>query len=259
MEAYAASNLARYRTLGVVERWMVGDMGRASLSGAAVVLDALGRLTPAALMVSRPVVKGEVSRGRARLYLQRAVANGLIAPAKPAAPLRGDVQLSITPRFQAVMNGVLQVALQASAPLAPAAAAALGKIEQPAFARRLMAHLGTIIASQPGLFPLTSSVQLFQTRDGGTRLLEEIILRQAPGRERLVQSCAYSHSALSRASRCSRAHVIQLLKDAEAGGHLRADGRVLTVTPQFSEDVEQYFAAVFATTGVASARALADA
>lgn len=259
VEAYAAANLARYRGLDLVERWMVGDMGRASLSGAALVLDALGRLTPAALMVSRPVVKGEVSRGRARLYLQRAVANGLIAPSDPAAPLRGDARLSTTPRFQTVMNGVLQVALKASALLVPAAASALGKLAQPPFARRLVAHVGTIIASEPGLFPLTSSVQLFQTRDGGTRLLEEIILRQAPRRERLLQNCAYSHSALSRASRCSRAHVIQLLRDAEARGYLRGDGRELAVGAQLSEDVEHYFAALFATTGAASARALTDA
>lgn len=259
VEAYAAASSARYRALGVVERWMVCDMGRASLSGAALVLDALGRLSPASLLAAGPVDKGEVSRGRVRLYLQRAVANGLIVPADPTAPLRGDARLSTSPRFQAVMGGVLQVALETSAPLVPAAAAALGRIAEPGFARRLVGELGTLIAAQPALFPLTSSVQLFQSRDGGTQILEEIILRQRPGRERLLESCAYSHSGLARACWISRAHVIRLLQDAEAAGYIVTEGRVLTVAPQLSEDVERYFAALFAATGVAAASVLAEA
>lgn len=253
VRSYASGNLERYRSLGPVERWIVADMGRASLSGAALSLDAIGRLTPATLLASRPVSTGEVSRGRARLYLQRAITNGFIAPAEPAAPLRGDARLSTMPRFHSVMTGVLGVALRAAAPMVPASASALERIAQPDFALRLLAQLGTLISSQPSLFPLTSPVQLFQSREGGSRLLEEMIVRQPPERERLLQSCTYSHSAFASASRCSRAHVIRLLRDAEAAGYLRGDGRVMTFAPELSDDVERYFAATFAITGAASA------
>jgi len=259
VEAYAAANLARYHALGLVERWMVSDMGRASLSGAVVVLDALGRLTPATLMASQPVARGEVSRGRARLYLQRAVANGLIDPAERGAPLRGDTALSPTPRFQAVMTGILKVALEAAATLAPEVAPALGEIGRQEFVRRFAAHVGAITASRPDLFPLASPVQLFQARDGGTRLLEGLVVRQSPGRERLLLSCAYSHSALARASRCSRAHVIQLLQEGQARGFLRLNGRALTIAPELSDDAERYFATHFATARTATTRALAEA
>lgn len=260
VEAYAAANLARHRALGLVERWMIGDMGRASLTGTALVLETLGRLTPAALLASPPVARGEVSRGRARLYLQRAAANGLIAPSDPAAPLKGDTPLSTTPRFQAVTTGLMQVTLEAVAPLAPEAATALAQMGRPAFAQRFAGQLGTTIAAHPRLFPLTSSAQLFQARDGGTRILEELILRQAPGRDRLLERCAYSHSALARVSQCSRAHVIQLLQDGEARGVLTLQGRVLTATSRLSDEVERYFAGLFATARrAAAAMALAEA
>ena len=78
VETYAANNLASYRARPLIERWMVSDIGRASLSGTVSILDAHSRLTPAALMGSKPVTGGEVSRGRVRAYLQRAIANELI-------------------------------------------------------------------------------------------------------------------------------------------------------------------------------------
>lgn len=258
IEEYASANLARYRALGLVERWMVNDMGRASLSGTVSVLDAANRLTPAALMAVGAVATGEVSRGRARLYLQRAVANGLIEPTEPGAHLTGDTPLQATPRFHKVMTDILTVALKATAALVPEAAPALQEIGRRSFVQQVSVRIGSIIASHPDLFPLTSPVQLFQARNSGTQILEEIVTRQDPGRRRLLERCAYSNSALARACYCSRAHVIQLLHDGKARGLLSFDGKILTLEAAFSDAVETYFANLFAVVGVSATRTLSQ-
>ena len=235
---------------------MVSDMGRASLSSIVFVLDAVHGLTPATLMTSRAVATGEVSRGRARLYLQRAVANGLIEPVEPGAKLIGSTQLTTTPRFQTVMTGILNVAIEAATALSPDAAPALRQMARWTFVQQVSGRIGRIIASNPELFPLTSPVQLFQARDGGAQILGELVTRQSPGRERFLERCVYSNSALARTAFCSRAHVIQLLHDGKARGLLRFDGRVLTIEPDLSEAAEIYFANLLAVVGAAATRTL---
>ncbi len=258
VEAYVAANLAAYRALPPLERWMVSDMGRASLSGIVFVLDAAGRLTPATLMAKGPVSTGEVSRGRARLYLQRAMANGLIAAAEPGARLTGDTKLSATPRFDALMTDILKVGLEAAAALAPDAAPVLRELGRRRFVQRVSFRFGRIISSHRQFFPLSSPVQLFQARDGGTQILEELVARQSPGRERLLERCLYSNSALARAGRCSRVHVIQLLRDGEARGLLSFDGRAMTIAPELSDAAEAYFAGVFAALRAAAMASLQE-
>lgn len=256
VEGYVATNLARFGALGTLEHWLVSDMGRASLCGAIFVLDALNRLTPATLMSLGPVATGEVSRGRARLFLRQAVEHGFIERSVPGARLASDTQLRATGRFHTLMTDILQVALEAVAVLAPEAAPALGQMARRPFVQQLSACVGQIVASHPELFPLASPVQLFQARNGGLRILEHLILRQPAQRARLLESCAYSISALARAGRCSRPHVIQLLRDAKAQGLLRFEGGVLTLEPEFSEAVEVYYVNLFATVRAAAASTL---
>ncbi len=253
-----AADLARYRSLSPVERWMMSDVGRSSLSGAATVLDAMGGLTAAALMASRPVAIGEVSRGRARLYLQRAMANGLIVAADAAAPMSRDAALTLAPRFRAVMGGVLTAMLPAAATLLPDAAPGVARLSDFAFARAVAGRIGGLIQNHD-LFPLESPIRLFQARDGGARVLEALILLQPPDRGRLLEACAVSHSALARAGMCSRVHVITLLRDAADAGLLSVESRRLTISPALSDAVELYFAGCFATAAAATIGALAAA
>lgn len=258
VEAYCTANLARYHALAPIERWMVSDTGRASLTATAMVLDATTGLTPAALNAAHVVTSGEVSRGRARLYLQRAIANGLIELVDPGARLTRQAALRPSPRLHTVMVGVLRLAVRSVATLAPETAPAVPRLDDPAFVRRAAAYVGAITPTLKRFFPLDSPVQLFQSRDGGNRVLEDLVGRQRPGRARLLETCAYSHSALARASRCSRAHVIQLLRDAEARGYLRLGPRSLTITPELSDDAAQYHAGAFAIARTAAAWALAE-
>jgi len=259
VEAYAAENLARHHALHPIERWMVSDMGRASLSGTVTILDAFGRLTPAAILASPPVKAGEVSRGRARLYLERALANGLIAAAGPGDPLKGDTPLAASPPFLAVFRGIMEVNLRAAARLDPEAAPALARLDEPVVVRRISGAAGLLLAAHPELYPLDAPVRLFQDRDGGTRMLEDLILRQPARRERLLQACRASRSALARAGHCSRLHVIRLLKDGEAAGLLSLEDGELSISPALSDDAERYFAATFALIRTAAVSGLARA
>lgn len=258
VEGYAAADLARYHAASLIERWMVSDMGRSSLSGAVFVMDALGSLTVAALMSSAPVARGEVSRGRARLYLQRAIANGLIAADPPGAPMRGDRRLRPTSRFRAVMTGTLGYLLRSASVLAPEIRPALARLDDDAFVRRVTEGVGRILAADFEPFPPDRPAALFYGRDGGARMLADLLSRQRPGREHLLEACELSRSALARASHCSRAHVIRLLNDGETRGLLSLEGRTLTLSAELSEDVEAYVAGVFAVGIAATKRALAE-
>ena len=238
---YAAANLARYRGLSLIERWLIRDMGRAALTGMALVLDGEGGLTAGALLSSFPIGTGEVSRGRARLYLLRAIANDLILPAKRASTIASDTALSLSPRFRMVAEGVMASTVQFVRDLSPEGRADLS----PALAGPLTVRLGRLLTQSRALFPLDSPVRLFQDRDGGSRMLDALILLQPHSRERLLTQCQVSHSALARAGFCSRIHAIRLLRDGQALGLLAYDGRNLTIAPNLSDSVERYFVGVF--------------
>lgn len=255
VETYAANNLASYRARPLIERWMVSDIGRASLSGTVSILDAHGRLTPAALMGSKPVTGGEVSRGRVRAYLQRAIANELILA--PPGPLGMDSLLTTSPRFRETMRRALRNVLEAAASLSPAAAPALERMGEDAFYQQVARRLGAIVIARADLFPVDRPLWLFHGRDGGGRMLEYLIARQRPDRQRLLEDGKVTHSGLARASLCSRTHVIQLLADGEALGLLRRDGRTLTVARELSDDAERFYAATFSVVAAAALAALA--
>lgn len=253
VEGYCAASLARYRALTSIERWMISDMGRASLSGVAMVLGASGALTPRALLGSQPVTRGVVSRGRVRLYLERALANDLFRRADSAAGCGLDAALAPQPRFYAVMTGVLDITLAAVGDLFPEVATARARLQDPAFTAALSIGVGLRVKAQQDLFPQGGVVQMLQDRDGGARLIEALVLRQESGRTHLLETCRLSRSALASASFCSRVHVNRLLADAEAQGLLTLDGTALHVAPDAAEAVASHFAAIFAITRAAAA------
>ena len=243
VRAHVAENRAHYAGLPTIERWMMSDLGRTALSGASVCLAAVSRLTLAQLVAST-LRTGASSRGRARFYLNRAIANGLVfcdGPLTPEAPLR------VSERFVRVAGQVLDPGVPAVARLAPEVAPASALLDDMGFRYRMAVWLGLLVDTRPEMFPAAGApIHLFQARDGGWRMLEELILRQPPGSERLLGDCDVSGLALARASLCSRRHVARLFSDGEALGLMHhADGR-LTVSQALSDDVELYYARLYA-------------
>ena len=254
---HAAERHAHYAQLSLIERWSISDMGRSALAGWAMVLHGRAELTVRALLASPPVTTGEVSRGRARLYLDRAVANGLIMPAGGETELGADTLLTLSAQFQRVAAGTLMDFARNACELAADGSAARLRDDVDAL-DELAAFVGDTLTDLRRHFPLDSPIRLFQDRDGGTRMLEALILRQPVDGERLMTSCEITHSALARAGFCSRMHAIRLLRDGEAQGLMTHEDQRLTIDPALSDEVEVYFASAFAAIHAAVAAMTRD-
>lgn len=259
VEAHAAETLAHYASLSRIERWAQSDLGRAALTAAAIVLDALPVGLTLGGLFEAAARTGFCSRGRVLAYLDRAIANGLIAPAQPAAKIETNTRLVMSDRFVMAMSDPLELAVRSVAVLAPETAPAIPRLEDIDVRKRMTGWIGVLTIARPELFPGAGQpVHLFQARDGGARMMEELICRQPPARARLLETCEVSHSALARASFCSRRHAERLLKDGVALGLMQVEGGRVTVSPELSADVERFFARVFAIARIAALTALAD-
>lgn len=245
VQSHARANLAHYGGLPLMGRWLISDMGRSALTGAALVLDGLpGGLTSAGLYQAAAVNRS-CSRGRVSAYLLRCAGNGLIVPAADAPP-GADTPLTLTPAFLDQLTRSTMVNLGSVTRLAPEIAPAAARLVETDFRRRLFAWLGILTAARPDLFAgPPRPMDLFLDRDGGVRMLERLIDTQPPGRARMLEAVPLSRADLARASFVSRTHVARLLADGEARGLLEVTDRHVAFAPELSEDVERHFALVF--------------
>jgi len=238
---------------------MTRDLGRSALSGAAIVLDGFsqGQGMTFGLLVDSALRNKVCSRARVRLYVERAIANGLMATDAPGEPLSHRTRIEILPSFREVMRRGMRTTLTSLMMLAPDVEPAVGRLDELRFFGRVSTAVGFQMEMQRDLFPTDRPVHLFQSRDGGTRMLEHLICLQAPGRDQLLQSCDISRSGLARASFSSRVHVTRLFSELEHEGLVRLDGRRMTASRELSEDVERHYAALFALARAAVLSALA--
>lgn len=252
VEDLARGNLASYGALKLAERWLYSDLGRAALTGAALVLDAaLGGFTTAQLVAAARTNR-TCSEGRVRHYLRRAIANGFLDVDAAGAHRP-------TGRMHAVMGRGAATLLAAAARLDPAVAPAAAAAGDIAFRRRLSLQVGLNTMSRPDLFAGPEKpVVLFLGRDGGARMLERLIAAQAPGRRRLLESAPVSQRGLAASAFVSRMHVARLLADGAARGLLAPCARGVAVAPELSEDVERHYALVLEMARVSARAALAQ-
>ncbi|MFC3067890.1 winged helix-turn-helix domain-containing protein [Phenylobacterium soli] len=259
VEALALANGRKLAALPLIGRWMTRDLGRTALSGAAIVLDGFsqGEGMTFGLLVDSALHNQVCSRARVRLYVERAIANGLMATDAPGEPLSHRTRIQLLPGFRDVMRAGMRATLTSVAMLAPEVEPALGRLDELRFFGRVSTAVGFQMEMQRELFPTDRPVHLFQSRDGGTRMLEHLICLQAPDRDQLLQSCDISRSGLARASFSSRVHVCRLVSELEQEGLVQLDGRRLTASRALSEDVERHYAAMFALARAAVLSALA--
>jgi hypothetical protein len=251
-EQLARDNLANYAALSLAERWLISDLGRAALTGALLVLDAIYGGVSTAQLVQSALANRTCSEGRVRLYLRRAIANGFVAVDR-------DGIHRIAPPMEAVIARSLRASVSAVAQLDPALRPALAVVGTPQFRRRFAAQMGLCSAALAERFKEPDKpIGLFLGRDGGTRLLEQIIAAQRPGRDRLLESAPLSQRALAQHAFVSRTHVARLLAEGERLGLLRAEARRLVVSAVLSEDVERHYALMLQISRV-SARAALEA
>lgn len=249
---FAAESLAAYAQASPSLRWLTSDLGRAALTGAAMVIDALYDGFPAAALIHAVLANRTCSEGRARDFIRRAAANGfLVQDAQGRYRVSAELQDLMAERSRGLMLAV--------AALDPRLGPAVTATDDPGFRRRLAIQVGLNTAARPDLFNGPDKpVVLFLGRDGGARMLEQLIATQPPGGPHLLESPPVSQRALAQGAFVSRTHVARLLAEGEARGLLRAESRRLTVAPELSEDVERHYALILEMARVSALAALAD-
>lgn len=249
---FARRNLASYGALAPSERWLFSDLGRAALTGAAVVIDAVYGGFPANTLIQAVVANRTCSEGRARDYLRRAVANGFLDLD------RGGLH-TVSPRLQAILTRNWKTMLDCVSRLDPTLAPSPGVLDDVPFMRRLAVQVGLNTTARPDLFNGPDKpVMLFLGRDGGARMLDQLVAAQPPGVPHLLESPPVSQRAMAQGAFVSRTHVARLLAEGEALGLLRPEGRRLAVAPELSEDVERHYALILEMARTSAHAALPD-
>jgi hypothetical protein len=243
-EAMAANSIASFEALDTSSRWLMSDLGRASLSWGAVLLANAPQGLTAAALANGSAAGGVCSRGRAMAFLQYAQTRGLLTAAPGLEPWSRR-RLMLAPAFMAPLRAQFRGLVEAAALVAPEVADALPRLQPDAGVRAAVTVATLLNATHPELRrnPGGPFREIFLARDGGMRVLQQLMLSQAPGRERLLEAAALSRAELARRQRVSRTHVNRILADAQTAGALSlpAPDRVL-FTPALSDEVEAYYA-----------------
>jgi hypothetical protein len=244
VEAHAAGVLAEYELQDNHDRWLMKDLGRASLWLGAMILDTMpGGLTVSALAATA-AERQVCSRGRVLAFVHYALDNGRLSLAPGAEPWVRR-RLTLTPTFIEASRRRMINQFQVAALLAPEMAVALPRLAADSVVQQASVAVGVLLTLRPDLNrnPGGPLRQIFIARDGGMRILQHLLLRQPKVRPRLLATAPLSRAALSRRYGVSRTHVNRLLSDAEAAGALRLEGRDRVVfSPSFSDEFEAYFA-----------------
>jgi hypothetical protein len=244
LEDHCRASLDHYAGLSLVDRWLVSDLGRQSLSRAMVILDAVFGEVSARALVEGALANRTCSRGRVLAYLKRAELNGMIS----APPARSELDrvYRLEPRFIEAMAPYTEMIVRTLARLAPEFAPAAEAIADPDYRRRFMMTLGRLSIQRRDLFAGPEMpVVLFLYRDGGERILDRLIVSQPRDRSRLLDCAEVSVSSLARSAFTSRQHVRRLLEAGESDGLLSASSRSLSFSQTLSDDVERHFALLF--------------
>jgi hypothetical protein len=243
-EHYAAGILAAHERQDAATRWLLKDLGRASLYLASALLDSLpGGLTVAGL-IDIAAQRKVCSRGRVLAFVHVALDAGRFSLPPGDAPWARR-RLSLTPAFVAPLRTNMQTTLEATAMLAPEIADTLPRLSSDGLVQQTAVTLALLLASRPHLTANQGGPyrEIFIAREGGTRIVQHLLLGQAKLRSRFLEAAPLSRSALARDHAVSRTHVNRLLAEAEAAGALRFDGpNRIIFSPAFSDEVEAYMA-----------------
>lgn len=253
VEDYCRASLDHYSRMTPVDRWLISDLGRQSLSRGLVILDAVFGEVRARDIVESARVNRTCSRGRVMAYLQSCELNGMISG--PPARSAMDRVYQLEPRFIDAMAPFTEITVRTVARLAPEAAPAARAIDDPGYRRRFMVALGKLAVSRRDLFAGPDMpVVLFLNRDGGERIMEQLIVSQSRDRGQMLGRAPVSRSSLARKAFTSRQHVRRLLEAGEAQGLLVVTSRSVAASPHLSADIERHFALILEIARAAALR-----
>ena len=251
---------ANVRGLGEIDeamRWLMADLGRSSLCGSLMMLDAFPFGATAAGLMAAAAASGFCSRGRVLAFLQYAQAKGRVTVASGREPWT-QRRLLVSESFHAPFRRMTELRFRATSRIAPKLGEAADWLADAAFYKRFLLSLGMMISSQPAAFqgPRTP-ITLFMERHGGMDILRDLTRGQPPHRAPLLEGSPLSRSGLARRNNVSRTQVMRLLADAAAQGLLTATHDRVIFSEALSDDAERHLAFTVQTSRLAVAAASA--
>jgi hypothetical protein len=235
-EADARLGNALYLALPAEERWFARDVGRYGICMTAMLLELMGLLTLQTLTAAAAIVS---SAGRADALVERAMAVGM-ASIEPGDAPRGQRPLRLgQPLHQLIRNRTRGAMLQ-SLPLVPNAADLNTVLDDEALLSQFLLRAAQITTERRDLFAFWSGrpVDHFAQREAGMLLLQDMLLSQAPGRQRTLEAAPLSRYRLARTYGVSRAHINKLMSDS---AFVEATDNDIVFDPRLSHDYERYF------------------
>jgi len=240
-EQLITDSLANYRTLDAAGRWMLADIGRASLYLAAVILDAQPNGVSATMLTAAAQGNHASSRGRVALFIRFAQDAGeiVVPPGSEAWTRR---RLTLRPAFVDRLRRRSIADARVVSRTAPEIAPLIDSLEDDSTYRRFLTWMGVLATHERVVGPPTP-VTMFLQRRSGMRILYHLALAQSPDRGRMLEEAPISRNQLSQLYEVSRAHINRLLADAEAEGLLNCPTPTRVVfSPALSEDFERTLA-----------------
>lgn len=185
------------------------------------------------------VEQGICSATRAGALLALMKLGGYVAP----APHRGDRRLRElvpTEKLIAQQTARWRCHLIGAAPFLPDAARALEMRDRPEFVEGVVRLMSAHFRAGFRFNDHAPALRLFSEHNGGFFVLFSLLAAVEPGRQSPIP---ISISSLARNISASRAHVVKLLKDAEAEGLLkRVDLGTIVLMPPLERDAFEFFA-----------------
>ena len=255
-DAVAEANVASLSQMDDEARWLTADLGRASLCGALLMLDAFPAGATAQALFASATMNNVCSRGRVVSFLHYAQSKGRIAIAAGSAPWT-QRRLEVSEAFQAPFRRMAQDRMRGMSRVAPELAEAADRFDDPELYRRFLAALAMMISARPDLFAgPQGAMSLFMERHGGMDILRDLTRSQPAERRRLLEAAPLSRSGLARRANVSRTQVMRLLADAEAARLLTATRDRVVFSQALSDEAEQHLAFTLQTARLAAATAL---
>lgn len=242
-ECVSRAELETYAGFDATARWMFKDLGRAAMYLALVVLDRMPGGATAGVLVSACVAGGAGSRARVLAFVDRGLSSRcftLVPGSQPWTKRR----LILEGAFRDTLRRSLSGAMNALRNIAPEVADAVPLLCDDDRFAAAAASLAVLARDGPALgMPAMPAVAFFIHRDGGLRLLQDLVGRQEPDRARLLTAARLPMSEVARRCGVSRIHLETLLEDAAAAGLLSRPTRDLVAfSAALNEDFERYVA-----------------
>jgi hypothetical protein len=258
-ERNAAGVLDQYDRRGPILRWLTKDLGRVSTLTRLFIIGAREGEVSVADVLARVRRRRTVSDGAVLRLFARASQAGLIRMTPQNGPWNAR-KLAFEPPLLRLYRERAAVEIEAASLVAPEIRPALALVGREGFFLAFMAALGRFDGMAPeARGPANPGMRLFMERDAGLMMLYDLMLSQAPGRERLLEAAPLSKAHLARRFTVSRSHVARQLAEAEARGHLSLPTPERVVfNPAMNEEAGRHFAVTFLAIKMSALAALAE-